>query len=185
MKQFLKQVSKYKGVLLLLGADLCLLKFCPELGRESLSLTRDHLLQMLSIIPPIFLLLGLMDVWIPKKTMMKYMGKEAGIKGGMVAFILGSFSAGPLYAAFPIASMFIKKGVSLTNVFLFLGAWSVAKMPMMLFELTQLGSRFTLARFLLNALGVILIAFLMEKTTTKENFDDIYERACEEIEKDV
>lgn len=38
-------------------------------------------MEMLSIIPPIFILLGLLDVWVQRETMIKLMGKESGILG--------------------------------------------------------------------------------------------------------
>lgn len=154
----------------------------PELGQKTAALSVHNLLEMLSVIPPIFLLLGLMDVWVPREMMMKYMGKDAGIKGGIFAFVLGSFSAGPLYASFPVAAVFLKKGVSLTNVFLFIGAWSTTKIPMMLFEITQLGSKFALTRFGLNLTAIIVLAIIMERTTTKEDSEDLYKMASRQTD---
>lgn len=121
---------------------------------------------MLSIIPPVFVLLGLMDVWIPKETMTKYMGRGAG-------------AAGPLYAAFPIAAMLLKKGASFFNVFLFLGAWSTTKIPQMLFEISQLGAKFAAVRFALNLAVIALIALLMDKTAGAQERAEILRRAEE------
>ena len=121
ISNFKNMAKRYRFfLLLLLNALLLILE--PELGRKAVSLSLDNLLEMLSIIPPIFLLLGLMDVWVPKETIMKFMGKDAGIKGGLFAFVLGSFSSGPLYAAFPVSMVFLKKEVFLTNILIFLGA---------------------------------------------------------------
>lgn len=170
-------VKRYLFFLLLLLLNILLLILEPKLGREVVSLSLGNLLEMLSIIPPVFLLLGLMDVWGPKETIMKFMGKDAGIKGGIFAFALGSFSSGPLYASFPVAMVFLKKGVSLTNIFIFLGAWSTTKIPMMLFEITQLGSKFALIRFRLNLAAIILLAIIMEKTTSKRDAEIMYELA--------
>ena len=80
LKKFAK---RYLFFLLLLLLNVLLLIADPGVGREIVSLSLDSLLEMLSIIPPIFLLLGLMDVWVPKETIMKFMGKDAGIKGGI------------------------------------------------------------------------------------------------------
>lgn len=173
---------RYKFFLILLLINIGILLISPETGTDILSLSFSSFLEMLSIIPPIFLLLGLMDVWVPKETMMKYMGKDAGVKGGIFAFILGSFSAGPLYASFPVAAIFLKKGVSLTNVFLFIGAWSTTKIPMMLFEMTQLGGKFAIIRFCLNLVGIIILAIIMEKTTSKKETDTIREMASSQID---
>ena len=171
--------KRYRFFLLLLAVNLLLLAIRPELGRPAAVRFRDNLLEMLSIIPPIFLLLGLMDVWVPKETIMKYMGKDSGLRGGLLAFALGSFASGPLYASFPVAQVFLRKGVSLANVFIFLGAWSTTKIPMLLFETTQLGGKFALTRFCLNAVGIPLLAVLMEKTMAKEDAEAMYALAAQ------
>lgn len=181
LKKFAK---RYLFFLLLLLLNVLLLIADPGVGREIVSLSLDSLLEMLSIIPPIFLLLGLMDVWVPKETIMKFMGKDAGIKGGIFAFVLGSFSSGPLYASFPVAMVFLKKGVSLTNIFIFLGAWSTTKIPMMLFEITQLGPKFALLRFALNLGAIIVLAVIMERTTTAKDAEILYELASQQAGKD-
>jgi len=98
MERLKKFMKRYRFFLILVLINGLLFLIEPELGQKTASLSLHNLLEMLSVIPPIFLLLGLMDVWVPKETMMKYMGKDAGIKGGIFAFVLGSFSAGPLYA---------------------------------------------------------------------------------------
>ncbi|MEZ4628649.1 MAG: permease [Eubacteriales bacterium] len=87
--------------------------------------------EMLSVLPPIFISPGLLDVWVDRATMMKYTGKGSGVKGVLIAFLLGSAAAGPLYAAFPFAGIMLKKGSSLTNVLIFIGAWSTTKIPLL------------------------------------------------------
>lgn len=177
MTQVKKFIKRYRFFLLLALINALLLIFQPKLGQEITKLSLNNFIEMLSVIPPIFLLLGLMDVWVPKETIMKYMGKGAGIKGGILAFVLGSFSSGPLYASFPVAAVFLKKGVSLTNIFIFIGAWSTAKIPMMLFEITQLGKNFALSRFVLNLIAIIILALIMDRTTSKKDAEAIYETA--------
>lgn len=163
--------------------NLCLLVISPELGKEAALGSFDNFLEMLGIIPPIFLLLGLMDVWVPKETIIKYMGRDSGLKGGILAFILGSFTSGPLYASFPVAAVFMKKGVSLLNIFIFVGAWSTTKIPMLLFEITQLGSRFALIRAGLNLIAIILLAVIMDKTTSRKDAEEMLKLAEKQTEK--
>ncbi|MDO5015167.1 MAG: permease [Clostridia bacterium] len=184
MTKIKKFIKRYLFFFLLVLINIILLFFKPEIARGVTKLSLDSLKEMLSIIPPIFIILGLMDVWVPKETIMKYMGKGSGLKGGIFAFILGSFSAGPLYASFPIAAIFLKKGVSLTNIFIFIGAWSATKIPMMLFEVAELGMKFAVSRFILNIITIIVLAFVMEKTTSKKEAKKIYEKATEQTDKD-
>ena len=179
LKSFAK---RYRFFLIMAAINLCLLVISPELGKEAALSSFDNFLEMLGIIPPIFLLLGLMDVWVPKETIIKYMGRDSGLKGGILAFILGSFTSGPLYASFPVAAVFMKKGVSLLNIFIFVGAWSTTKIPMLLFEITQLGSRFALIRAGLNLIAIILLAVIMDKTTSRKDAEEMLKLAEKQTE---
>ena len=178
MKDIFKKLSRYRLFIILLLCGIVLTIFKPDTGKEAMSLTFGYFMEMLTVIPPVFILMGLMDVWIPKEAMMKYMGKGTGIKGGAIAFLLVAFSSGPLYAAFPVAAMFIKKGVSFSNVFLFLGAWSTTKIPMLMFEISQLGNRFAVLRFVLNLSGIVVLANIIDKMTGGAERELLYDRIC-------
>ena len=125
----------------------------------------------------ILVLLGLLDAWVQRETMIKYMGHGSGVRGGVFAFILGAAAAGPLYAAFPVAAVLMKKGAKLTNVFLFIGAWSTTKIPLLLFEASNLGLSYMLLRLGSNMVGIILIAILLERSLSETDKAAIYENA--------
>ena len=148
----------------------------PRLGSKSLNVTLFSLKEMLLILPPIFVLLGLLDVWVPRETMMRFMGEKSGLKGILLAIFLGSAAAGPLYGAFPVTAVFMKKGVKLTNVFIFLGAWSTTKIPMFLFELSALGGKFAMTRLLVDIPGIILIAILLTKSMKSQEIQELYSK---------
>ncbi len=115
-------LKRYRAFLALSGVGVALLFLAPDTGWKALSITEANVWEMLSFLPPIFVLLGLLDVWVDRETMMKYMGDNSGLRGMVLAFILGSAAAGPLYAAFPLAGVMMKKGARLLNVFIFIGA---------------------------------------------------------------
>lgn len=171
MKAFVK---RYRLFLLLLLANIAIGLALPEIGKKSVDLTAQNLAEMLAVIPPIFILLGLLDVWVDRATMMKYTGKGSGLKGILIAFLLGSAAAGPLYAAFPVAGVMLKKGSSLMNVFIFIGAWSTTKIPMLTFEAASLGLSFMLVRLLLSIVGIFAIAFVTEKSLNAKQQNDLY-----------
>ena len=114
---------------LALGA---LLLFSPPVGRKAAQITLFSFKEMLLVIPPIFVLLGLLDVWVPREKMVRFMGDKSGLLGIVLAVFIGSAAAGPLYGAFPVAAVFLRKGVKFTNLLIFLGAWSTTKIPMFL-----------------------------------------------------
>jgi len=115
-------LSRYRAFLFtaLLVGTLTLIN--SETGLKAWSISISSFKEMLFIIPPVFVLLGLLDVWVPKETMIKYMGEGSGFKGVFLSILLGSDAAGPLYGAFPIAAVFMKKGVKFSNVLIFVGA---------------------------------------------------------------
>lgn len=156
-------VRRYRLFLILLAVNIALLFLSPAAGRKALTLTGANLLEMLSFLPPVFILLGLLDVWVDRETMMKYLGEKSGCRGMLLAFFLGSAAAGPLYAAFPMVGVMIKKGAGLRNIFIFIGAWSTTKIPLLLFESATLGFRFTTLRFVFNVAGIFIIALVLEK----------------------
>lgn len=130
-----------------------------ELGKKAVLSVGYGLREVAIVLPPIFILLGLIDVWVSRERMTRFMGEGAGIKGIIIAIIMGSVAAGPLYAAFPIAAMLMKKGARLTNILIFIGAWSTTKIPMLLFEISALGARFALLRLAISIPGIIIIAY--------------------------
>jgi uncharacterized membrane protein YraQ (UPF0718 family) len=116
---------------------------------------------------------GLFSVFIPKELVGKYLSKEAGLKGVFAAMVMGSLPTGPLYVAFPIASALLKKGARISNVTVFLTAWSCIKLPQELIELEFLGVNFMVARLVLTAIFATLMGFLLEQiiSSAKSNFE--------------
>lgn len=148
-----------------------------EIGIKAIETFSFSLREMILIIPPVFILLGLLDVWVPKEIMVKYMGEGSGIKGILISMFIGSAAAGPLYGAFPIAAVFMKKGVKLSNILIFIGAWSTTKIPMFLFELNSLGAKFALTRLMINIPGILIIAYTIPKLLKEKEIQEIYKRA--------
>lgn len=170
IRKFLK---RYKFFIVLLIINIVMLFAAPEFGKKSFSITYDNLLEMLGVIPPIFILLGILDVWLKKETMIKYMGKGSGIVGLLLSFIIGATAAGPLYAAFPVAGVLLKKGTSIFNVLIFIGAWSTMKIPLLIFESTSLGYQFSILRLILNIIGIPIIALIINLCLNEENKKEI------------
>ena len=170
-------LKRYRVFALMLFVNALFFIYNPGLGVKSMLISRDNLLEMLSVVPPIFILLGLLDVWVEREVMIRHMGEGSGFKGGVLAFFLGSAAAGPLYASFPIAGLLLKKGARLSNVFIFIGAWSTTKLPMLLFEASNLGFRYMALRLCFNVVGIVAIAIILEKRTSANEKKAIYEGA--------
>ncbi|HOU03593.1 MAG: permease [Bacteroidales bacterium] len=127
--------------------------------------------EMILFLPLMFILIGLFDVWVPRENIEKHIGKESGWKGTGLVILLATLQAGPLYGAFPFAYILWKKGCSVRNVFIYLGAFSTIKIPMLTFEIGFLGLKFSLLRTLITLPVFILIGYLMEGYLKGKNFD--------------
>ncbi len=151
----------------------------PQRGAAAFQTIGLSVREMILVIPPVFVLLGLLDVWVPRELMMRHMGSGSGIRGGLLAFVTGSAAAGPLYAAFPIAAVLMRKGASLINVFIFVGAWSTTKIPMFLFEYSALGPAFAVTRLLVDIPGIVIIAFLLRALMSQSEVHALRSRHAE------
>jgi uncharacterized membrane protein YraQ (UPF0718 family) len=176
LKNFIK---RYKFFIVISIINIIILAVNPVIGLKSIEITWKNALEMLYIIPPIFILLGLLDVWVKRETMVKYMGENSGLFGVLIAFVLGSAAAGPLYAAFPVAVVLLKKGSKLSNVLIMIGAWSTTKIPLLLFEASSMGVKFMVTRFILDLIGIAVIAFTTEKLLSKTEKEEIYSRVSQ------
>lgn len=67
-----KMLKRYSFFIILVIINILILMFFPAVGQKSLEITWSNTLEMLSVIPPIFILLGLLDVWVQRETMITY-----------------------------------------------------------------------------------------------------------------
>jgi len=125
--------------------------------------------EMILALPVMFILVGLFDVWVSRERVQKHVGESSGVKGVLLIMLLAFVQAGPLYAAFPVAYILWKKGTSAKNIFIYLSSSSIAKIPMLAFEIGFLGLKFSLLRIMISIPVFVIIAIIMGKYFTKNN----------------
>ena len=128
----------------------------------------EFFMEMVSFIPFLFIIIGLFDVWVPKEKLQKHVGEKSGIEGIVLVIFLAMLQAGPLYGAFPVAYILHKKGASVKNIFIYLGAFSSMKIPMLGIEIGYLGIEFTILRTLISLPLFIIIGYIMEKIVGRD-----------------
>jgi len=165
-----KHVKNYAWVILFIIFSIASYFIGFKPGAVIYSNFKEFFIEMISFIPLLFILIGLFDVWFPKEMLEKHIGKESGIKGILLVILLAMLQAGPLYGAFPVAYILHKKGASVKNIFIYLGAFSSMKIPMIGIEMGYLGIKFTILRTLISLPLFILIGYMMEKLVGK-NFE--------------
>ncbi len=125
---------------------------------------------MLIILPPIFVLIGLFEVWVPRKVIEKHVGEDAGIKGIIYSIILSSTTVGGIYVALPVSAALFSKGMRLRNIFIYLGCSSITRLPMSIFEASFLGIEFTIIRWITSIPLVLITSYFLEKFLIHKNF---------------
>lgn len=169
MKNYMKK-NKFLSISIVILLIMVIVDYTYAL--LALENTFDQVISMLLIVPPIFILIGLFDVWVPRETIIKLMGEESKLKGLLLAFFLGAFSAGPTIAAFPLAMIMINKGAKYSNVMFFLMVWSSLKLPIILFQVTTIGLKLSLiiniSMLFVFILGVLVYDMIFTKDELKE-----------------
>ena len=172
MKKFIKK-NKIHLLIALVFLILIIASFLFDynVGKEIFKTQfLDFLKEMMMILPAMFILIGLGDVWISKEKVQKAVGNKSGFKGILFIVLLSMAQAGPLYSAFPVAYLLWKKGASIRNIFIYLGVFCTIKIPMLAFEIGFLGWKFSLLRALFSFPVIILIAIIMEKYLKNKKF---------------
>ncbi|HMM69371.1 MAG TPA: permease [Gudongella oleilytica] len=158
----IKILGKFKLPLLIVLVFIILWILVPDLGRQSTNVVWDYFKEMAIIMPPVFILMGLMEVWVPKDKIHKWFGTGSGIRGTAISIALGTLPTGPLYIAFPMAASLIRKGASVSNMIIFLGSWAALKIPQLMVEIKFLGISFAAWRFVLTLLALFAMGTIME-----------------------
>ncbi|KAB7672086.1 permease [Bacillus sp. B1-b2] len=157
------KLKQYRFFFILLFILLIFAFFNQSIAIKTIQITGNSILDMLFLLPPIFVLVGLLDQWVKKELLIRYMGEKSGIYGVFFTLLLATVAAGPLYIAFPIAVLLLKKGASVRYIVFFLGAWSTVKLPVIVYEITSFGSKFTLIHICFGLVFYYLTGILFEK----------------------
>ncbi|MDN5315014.1 MAG: hypothetical protein PWP10_3764 [Clostridiales bacterium] len=166
----LVKVFKSNRLLLIVAAVyLAVLVISPEMAFKSISNSMYYLKEMLIIMPVIFLLTVVIEALVPRDVIVRSFGEKSGVKGNILALILGSISAGPVYAAFPVSKMLLAKGASVGNIVIVLSAWAVVKLPMLANEARFLGVNFMVVRWILTVAAIFIMALVVGKAVKKKD----------------
>ncbi|MGM0380206.1 MAG: permease [Bacillota bacterium] len=148
---------------------------------KAINISLDFLKEMISILPAVMIISGLISVWAPREMITKNFGKTSGLKGKLISIFIGSVSAGPIYAAFPFTQTLLNKGASIANVVIILSSWAVMKIPMLIVEIKFLGFSFAAVRYLLTFPLIILIGYIVDRLTNREEILSLSKKEDEKV----
>jgi len=91
--------------------------------------------RILPVFIVVFILMVLTNYFVTPRMLVKWLGKESGIKGWLIAIIGGILSSGPIYMWYPLLSQIKKQGGrdGLIATFLYNRAVKIPLMPLLIY----------------------------------------------------
>jgi uncharacterized membrane protein YraQ (UPF0718 family) len=148
------------GVLLALSAVAWMRGGAPLL-RAGLGRGGQLLLQFALVLVVSFLAAGLAEVLVPIDWVKETFGREAGLRGIVLATLAGAVTPAGPFTAMPLAAVFVRSGADTATVIAYLTGWSLLALHRLVaWEVPILGARFALARYGVSLVFPVLAGLL-------------------------
>ena len=94
-----------------------------------------------------FMIAGLVQLLVPKELISRWLGAQSGVKGILVACVVGGLVPGAPYAIFPLVAGFYQAGAGLGAVVGFISAWSLWSVTRLPIEMALIDPKAALVRY--------------------------------------
>ena len=131
-------------------------------GKKALKISINNLLGRIPDIFAVFLLLGVINQFVPRDIIFRYMGNARGVWDHLLALLFGSLAAGPPATAYPLGQGLLVKGAALSVVAVFLASWVKVGFISLGVELKSFGKEFVLWRNIVAMISCLLIGALVQ-----------------------
>jgi len=105
-----------------------------DMAKSALLMFMDIILKVIPIFILIFILMAITNYFIKPKALIRYLGRDSGIKGWMLAISAGVLSSGPIYMWYPLLKDLQKQGMrpGLITAFLYNRAVKIPLLPLLI-----------------------------------------------------
>ena len=118
-------------------------------GRIAIAAAGQRFLEIMPRIALALMAAGFIAVLIPSEPVARYIGRDSGFAGILLASLVGGFVPGGPILSFPLVVVLYKAGAGLPQVIAFLTAWSVfAFHRVLIYEVALMGWRFSAVRLI-------------------------------------
>ena len=131
-------------------------------SKEALKATFNIFYVVLPVLIFVFVLMGLIEVYISRETIVSILGQKSGILGILYAEIVGSVALFMPPAVFPFGGYLLKNGASYGSIAGFVFTAILIGITTLPLEFKLLGKRFTIARNIFTFVLAFFISLLME-----------------------
>ena len=127
------------------------------------------IMEIAPLLVVVFILMALINLFLKTELLLKYMGKDSGLKGWLISIFTGILSIGAIYMWFPILKTLMDKGVKpgLIAVFLYNRGIKLNWLPLMML---YFGMKYVIVLTLVTIFASILQGIIMDllmKTKSK------------------
>ncbi len=154
-------------ILFLLGSQLFKFDMGKVITDNFLIFARD----MLLILPPAFIIIGLFEIWVSREKIENSFGSASGFKRYIYAIMLAATTVGGTFVAFPVANSLYHKGADYSSVFTYITSASLVMIPMSIMEASIIGLEFTILRIGLSLPLVVISSIMLNKIFVKIKYD--------------
>jgi len=118
--------------------------------------------KVIPVIILVFILMVITNYALKPQLLVKHLGKDAGVKGWLIAIIAGILSSGPIYLWYPLLHELQKRGVrnGLLAVFLYNRAVKIPLLPLLI---AYFGVAYTVILTLVMILFSVIQGVVVEK----------------------
>ena len=161
-----KGLGGWLFLLLVLAAYGVIAVIDAETASQALSFFGKVMRKVLPVLIIVFLLLLAADLLLEPQWIKRNLGREAGIKGWLIAAVGGVLATGPIYPWYALLRELREKGMraSLAAVFLYSRA---VKLPLLPLMIHYFGTAYTLVLCLYLLVFSIISGLIMEKIEDK------------------
>jgi uncharacterized membrane protein YraQ (UPF0718 family) len=118
----------------------------------------------INLLPPFISILILVSVLLflmPKEILTKWLGKESGFLGMVIATLAGSISLIPGFIAYPLGKILIDNGVEYSVIAIFITTLMMVGIVTLPIEKKFFGLKVAIIRNVLSFIGALVIGVLM------------------------
>lgn len=130
--------------------------------------TKDALkvsLKFFKVLAPLILMIvwaiGFLLAFLPSEAILNTVGREAGIKGMILAALFGSVVLIQAFIAFPLAGAFLRQGADVRSIAAFVTTLVMVGVATAPLEIKFFGRKFTFWRNGLSFISALIIALIM------------------------
>jgi len=134
-------------VLLIMAIVLILIALKQNKTVEGFQEARKMFSNVLPLLICAFVIVGFIDLLIPKELLQSWLGEEAGFKGLIIGPIVGALVQGGPYAFFPLYDAIFRDSVSTGTAVSMITAWGMINVGHLPYEFTFLGPRFVALKY--------------------------------------